>query len=379
VVISERRQAAVGIIGCGSVLRYYLAGMSRFGELRVAGCADAIQSRADEAGRRFGVRAYASVAALLGDPDVDVVLNITSPLAHAGVSVAAMRAGKHVYSEKPLAASAAGLGEVVAVQAETGRGLGCAPDTILGPAAQTARAAVDSALIGDPIGAAAFITSTRPEEWHPDPRFLFAPGGGPVLDLGPYYIASLVNCLGPLASVAAMARVGQTPRTLTAPGRAADAFDVTVATHVSATLRFASGVIGTALMSFDMWSQDLPFLEIYGSAGRLRLPDPNGLDGDVLVKLKTDDDWTVIDPVFGPAGQADAPAEGQMLRGAGVADLVRSLDGAPQRLSAEFGAHVCEALHAIGQSGQQRAEVSMTSTCRRPAPLARAMTDLAVS
>src|SRR5215472_6317536 len=185
--MNERGPAAVGIIGCGNIFERYLSGISRFAELRVAGCADAVQSRADAAAARYGIPAYTSVAALLDDPGVDVVVNITPPQAHAEVSIAALRAGKHVYTEKPLSASLREADEVMAVaEAATGR-LGCAPDTILGSAAQTARAAVDRGLIGDPIGAAAFVTHSRAEQWHPDPGFLFRAGGGPLLDMGPYY------------------------------------------------------------------------------------------------------------------------------------------------------------------------------------------------
>jgi predicted dehydrogenase len=369
--MNDPAPAAVGIIGCGNIFERYLTGISRFADLRVAGCADAIQARADAAAAKHGIPAYPSVAALLADPGVDVVVNITPPQAHADVSSAALRAGKHVYTEKPLSASLQEADEVMAVaEAAPGR-LGCAPDTVLGSAAQTARAAVDRYLIGDAIGAAAFVTHSRAEEWHPDPGFLFRAGGGPLLDMGPYYVASLINCLGPVTDVMAMARIGATPRRVTAPGRLVEEIDVTVPTHASASLRFASGVIGTVLMSFDMWSQDLPFVEIYGSAGRLRLADPNGFDGDVLVKLNNDTEWRLLDPVIAPSGRADT--DDQMLRGMGVADLVRSLAGEPHRTSAELGYHVLEVLESVERSGRERAGISLKSTCDRPAPLTKAM------
>jgi len=301
---------------------------------------------------------------------LDVVVNLTPPQAHAAVSIAAMRAGKHIYTEKPLAVTVTEADQVLAARAASGRMLGCAPDTVLGSAAQTARAAVDSSLIGEPIGAAAFVTSSRAEEWHPDPGFLFRPGGGPLLDLGPYYLASLVNCLGPVASVSAMTRIGQTPRIVTAPGRLVDTIAVTISTHASAVLRFACGVIGTVMMSFDVWSQDLPHVEIYGSAGRLRLADPNCFDGDVLMKLNTDTEWRVLEPIFARSGRVDT--DDQMLRGAGVADLVYATHGGPHRLSMELGYHVLEVLHSIEQADQLHAEVDIRSTCERPAPLTKA-------
>jgi predicted dehydrogenase len=373
--MNERAPAAIGMIGCGNIFERYLTGISRFAELRVAGCADADQSRADAAAARYSIPAYPDAAALLSDPAVDVVVNITPPQAHAEVSVAALRAGKHVYTEKPLAATLGDADEVMAVRAAAGCRFGCAPDTILGSAAQTARAAIDQSLIGEPIGAAAFVTHSRAEEWHPDPGFLFRAGGGPMLDMGPYYIASLVNCLGPVADVMAMTRIGATPRRVTAPGRLTDLIDVTVATHACSVLRFASGVIGTVLMSFDIWSQDLPFVEIYGSAGRLRLPDPNGFDGDVLVKLNQDTDWRVLDPVIAPSGRAGT--DDQMLRGMGVADLVRALRGEPHRTSAELGYHVLEVLESVERSGRESTQISLKSSCERPAPLSKAMAEAA--
>jgi predicted dehydrogenase len=360
----------IGIVGCGNILERYMTGMSRFSGLRVVGCADIDQSRADAAGRAFNIRSYAGVDALLRDPGVAGVVNITPPRAHAAVTIAAMRHGKHVYTEKPLAATVAEAKEVLAVRTETGRIVGCAPDTILGSAAQTARAAIDSALIGEPIGATAFVTSSRAEEWHPDPTFLFTHGGGPLLDLGPYYVASLVNCLGPVIQVAGMSRIGWTPRLVTAPGRLVESIDVTVPTHASAVLRFTDGVIGTVLMSFDVWSQDLPFIELYGTAGRLRLPDPNGFDGDVLLKLNGDEAWRVLDPVFAPSGAPDTAD--QMLRGMGVVDLASARDGSPQRLSAEFGYHVLEILHSIEQSSQEHTEVTLGSACARPTAITEA-------
>jgi predicted dehydrogenase len=371
-----QQPAVVGVVGCGNIFDRYLTGMSRFADIKVAGCADVDQARADAAAEQAGIRGYASVQELLADPEVEIVVNITPPMAHASVSAAALRAGKHVYTEKPLADTTSHATALLATRAETGRALGCAPDTFLGSAAQTARRAVDDGVIGDIIGASAFVTHSRAERWHPDPGFLFRPGGGPLLDMGPYFITSLVNLLGPVAEVGALTRVGATPRRVTAPGRLVDLIDVEVATHASATLGFHSGVIATVLASFDVWSQDLPFVELYGSAGRLRLPDPDGFDGDVLLKRHDDDEWQVIEPVITPSGVPGTTD--QHLRGMGVADLARSLSGAPQRATAELAYHVLEVLESIEKSSAERSFVRLASSCERPVPLATAMTEAVV-
>jgi predicted dehydrogenase len=242
---SSSSPAGIGIVGCGNIAERYVKGISRFPLLKTLGCADIYQEAADRLSASAGISAYPSVEALLDDPGVDVVVNITSPVAHAEVSFAALKAGKHVYVEKPMGATVAEGRRMIEAAVAAGRVLGSAPDTFLGSSAQTARAAVDNGVIGEPIGAVGFVTHSKAETWHPDPTFLFKPGGGPVLDLGPYYITALVNLLGPVASVAGFSRVGAPVRTVTAPGRRVDKITVEVPTHAVASLEFASGALAT--------------------------------------------------------------------------------------------------------------------------------------
>jgi predicted dehydrogenase len=252
----------------------------------------------------------------------------------------------------------------LAAATNTGRLLGSAPDTFLGSASQTARRALDDGLIGEPVGVSMFVGHSKAERWHPDPRFLFKAGGGPVLDMGPYYVAILANLLGPIATVSAASRIGAPVRTLTAPNRAADTVDVEVATHASAVFTFTSGVLGTAQLSFDVWDSDLPFIEVYGTEGTLSLADPNHFDGDVRVKRHEDSEWRVLESVvelFGAVGTAE-----QHRRGLGVRDLADALEGGPHRASAGFAFHVLEVLCAIEDGGV----VKLESTCDRPAPRA---------
>ena len=361
------RHVGVGIIGCGNILGRYLKGMSRFPWLEVRGCAARSAEHARAAGAEFGIGGFGSVQDMLDSPDVEVVLNITTPAAHAATTAAALAAGKHVYVEKPITTRLSDARPRVDQAAAAGLLLGSAPDTFLGSAAQTARRAVDDGLIGEPVGVAGFITSGRVETWHPDPTFLFQPGGGPVADMGPYYLTAMVNMLGPLASVAARSRIGAPTLQVTSPGRRVDSITVTTATHASAVLEFESGVIGTLLASFDVWDHHLPRLEVYGTQGTLSVPDPNTFDGDVLVKGHADDDWRVLPPVIGVF--AEPGTMDQYLRGPGVADLVAALDGAPQRATARLACHVLEVIEGIETASRTGGSVTMSTRVPRPEPV----------
>jgi len=336
----------------------------------VLGCADVDQGRASRAAGTYGIEEFPSVEALLADEAVDVVVNITPPLSHATVSQAAIFMGKHVFSEKPFATS---LGEGDALlqalaAADVNGWMGCAPDTFLSPASQTARAAIDAGLIGMPVGASATIPHSRAEEWHPDPSFLFGAGGGPLLDLGPYYVSWLVNCLGPVISVSGVTRIGANPRRVTAKDRLVETVVVTVPTHAVGILRFASGAVGSLTASFDLWSEHLPHLEIYGTEGILRMPDPNWFEGEVMFKANSSSDWEVVRPAI--ALRRWGLDEG-LVRGLGVADLVDSMKkGAPQRTSAEFGYHVLEVLASIDESSKTETVQHLKSSPPRPEALA---------
>ncbi|MCI0158374.1 Gfo/Idh/MocA family oxidoreductase [Leifsonia shinshuensis] len=355
----------VGIVGCGNISGAYFRGLDRFDGLQLVGCTDLSADLARAAGERYGVRVFDSVESLAADDQVDILVNLTPPLAHESVTRALLATGKHVFTEKPLTASFASAAPLVAEAEERGVLFGSAPDTFLGAAGQTARAAVDEGLIGEVIGASAFVTHSKAELWHPDPTFLFQPGGGPALDMGPYYIAALVNLLGPVASVYASARIGSTIRPVSTPGRRVESIDVTIPTHASATLDFASGAIGTVLASFDVWDHRLPFIELYGSKGTLSVPDPNNYDDTVKVRLHGDTEWSELTPVID--GFTDGVIEELLpLRGPGVADLAGALNGEPFRTSADFALHVLEVLDAIA-NGTDGAH-TLTTTCERPAP-----------
>jgi len=363
---TSKQRHRVGILGSGNIFGRYVAGMARYPELEIVRVGDIDTSRAKQAAADHDIPAWGDDQELYADDSVEIIVNLTPPVHHAKTIITALEAGKHVYVEKPLATTVEDGRAVLEAAAASGRILGSAPDTFLGSASQTARSAIDAGLIGDPIGASAFISHSKAETWHPDPRFLFQRGGGPVMDMGPYYFAILVNCLGPIQTVAAAGRIGAPRRTVTAPNRVVDSIDVEVPTHCSAVLTFASGAIGTALMSFDLWDTELPNIELYGTEGTLSLPHPNNFDGDVRLKRHSDDAWQVLPPVvelFGAVGTKE-----QSRRGLGVRDLANAIEGDAHRANAGFAFHVLEALCAVDESSKGNAVARLDSTCERPQP-----------
>lgn len=354
----SERVYRVGIAGCGTIFPAYMEGLARFSHIEVLRCADIIPERALAGHEQYGIPRYGGPEELYGDPDVEIILNITPPNTHIEVSTLALESGKHVYSEKPITTALDDANRLLALADANGLTLGAAPDTFLGSWGATSRAVVDSGALGEIAAATAFIPHNRVESWHPDPTFLFERGGGPTLDRGPYYIAALVNMLGPVAEVAGMARMGAPTRAVTAPNRLVEEIEVTIPTHSTAVLRFRSGALATIIFSSDVWATELPHIEVYGSDGTLALPHPNWFDGDVRFNTgaSRETEWQIVPSV--------APTGG--LRGEGIADMIASFDGRSQRTGAEFARHVLEVLLAVERSSDERGFVAIESTCERP-------------
>ena len=348
----------VGIVGAGRISGQYSATLSALTRVAVTAVADLDPDRARVlAGGHPGARAT-SLPELYAAPDVDVVLNLTTPNQHAAVALAAIAAGKHVYGEKPLAAN--GADGLALVRAAEGAGvrLGCAPDTVLGTGVQTARAALDAGEIGVPHAATAFMTVPGHERWHPDPEFYYQRGGGPLLDMGPYYLTALVHLLGPVRRVTGMSSRPRSERTIGDGPRAGTAFPVAVDADVTAVLEHAGGVLTTLMMSFDIWATRLPFIEVYGSQGSLSLPDPNYFDGDVRLLSAGSDEWTVL------TSRAGYAAAG---RGVGLLDLAEALAGGrPHLAAADVALHVLDVMEAVHTSAGGGAAVAVRSDCHRP-------------
>jgi predicted dehydrogenase len=351
----------VGIVGAGKISGQYSESFLRLPQVQVTAVADLDTGRATAlAAEHPGARAR-SLADLLAADDVDVVLNLTIPAAHAEVALAAIAAGKHVYGEKPLAATTDAARAVVRAAQDAGVRLACAPDTVLGTGVQTARAALDAGAIGVPHSATAFMVTPGHERWHHDPEFYYRPGGGPLLDMGPYYLTSLVHLLGPVRRVVGASSRPRTSRTIGTGPRAGTSFDVEIDTHITGILEHESGALTTLIMSFDTWAADLPRLEVYGSTGSLSLPDPNYFDGDVRLFTLDAPEWAALPVSAGYVGAA---------RGYGVADLAQGLAaGRPHRASADVALHVLDVMESVQAAADGGAAVTVTTTCERPEPL----------
>ncbi|WP_049571412.1 Gfo/Idh/MocA family protein [Streptomyces sp. SBT349] len=343
----------VAIVGAGVISGEYLRTLTAFPDVRVLGVADLDTARASAAARDHGVEVAGDVATVLGIPEVEIVVNLTVPAAHAEIATAALRAGKHVYGEKPLATTAETGDALLAEAAERGLLVGNAPDTFLGAGLQSALRAVRAGHIGTPVAAATAVQSLGPESWHPDPAFFYQPGAGPLFDIGPYYLTSLVALFGPVARVAATAARARARRTTGSGPKAGETFSVDVPTHVNALLEFASGPRASSVYSFDSSVRRIQF-EVTGSEGTLGVPDPNTFRGPLLVRGHGDDDWREL------------PVEGATTgRGLGVLEMARALrSGQPHRASGALGLHVLKTMTAITDS----AEAAEFRTVGPPAP-----------
>ncbi len=350
----------VGLLGCGNISRIYLKNCRAFEILDVVACADIDPARAEARAREFGITAR-PVEALLGDPEIQIVVNLTVPNAHAEVSLAAINAGKHVYSEKPLATTRADGQKVMAAAQATGVRVGCAPDTFMGGGLQTCRRLIDEGAIGEPVAAVAFMTGRGPEGWHPDPEFFYKPGAGPMFDMGPYYLTTLINLLGPAKRVTASARISFPERLIGSEPRRGSKIVVETPTHVAGVIDFAAGAVGTIVTSFDVWAANLPRIEIYGAEGSLSVPDPNIFGGPVRLCKAGSKEWFDIPLTHGFTENS---------RGLGVAELAYALrDGRPHRASGEMAYHVLDLMQAFEDASRASRHIEITSPCSRPAPL----------
>lgn len=341
----------VGMVGIGNISGQYLTTLPRLPGVSLVAAADLDPSR-----QVPGVRMM-TPAELYAADEVDLVLNLTVPQAHAEVALSAIAAGKHVYSEKPLALSTVEGREVLTAASAAGVRVGCAPDTVLGTGTQTARRCVDEGLIGQPVAATAFMVTPGHELWHPAPEFYYQPGGGPLFDMGPYYLTALVTLLGPVRRVTGLASMPRPTRVT----RAGTTFPVTVPTHITGTLEHANGALTTLLMSFDVWAANLPRIEVHGTEGSLSVPDPNDFTGEVRVYRPEAASWT---PVAPSAGHENAG------RGTGVADLASALaTNTEHRANGTLAYHVLDIMESLLTAAETGNTQTLTSTTPRPAPV----------
>ena len=354
----------IGLIGCGTISPAYLRAAATFDMLRFVGCADIDPDAAKRTQAAFEVPAMAVSDLLLHD-DVEVVLNLTIPAAHAKVNLAAIEAGKHAYCEKPFGLDVAEGQRVLEAADAAGLRVGCAPDTFLGGGHQTVRGLIDEGAIGNPVAGTAFMMGAGHESWHPNPAFYYQPGGGPLFDMGSYYLTALVHALGPVRRIAAITTRGRDTRTVGSAPRRGETIDVEVDTHTAGTLEFVSGAVVTVVMSFDVHLHSNRFIEIHGVDASLSAPDPNGFGGKV--RVSNGREWEERGLTHGYTGN---------MRSIGLADMCMGIrTGRDHRCNARLGQHVLEIMEAFGRSSAEGRHVGIESRPERPAPLPRGLDD----
>jgi len=353
----------VGVVGCGAISGAYLDGARQFPILRIISCADLDRAAAERKAREFGVPRVCSVDELLREDSIDIVLNLTVPRAHAEIGLRAVGAGKHVYSEKPLAVTRDEGRRLIDAAAARGLRLGCAPDTVLGAGLQTARKLLDGGAIGRPVAFTAFMMNRGHETWHPSPQFYYEPGGGPMFDMGPYYLTALFHLFGPIRRLGGMATIAVPDRIITSQPRAGAKIRVQTPDHVCGTIEFEGGPVGTIVQSFathhPTYEQSHP-VTVYGTEGTMKVPDPNTFDGPVYVRTARDADWTKVPHSF-------ATGYG---RSVGLADLAHAIrSGRPHRTSGDVAFAVLDTMQGFFDSSDTGRDFCPTATFRRPAPM----------
>jgi len=351
----------VGIVGLGNISGIYFKNLTEYPETTIVAVADLDAARAEAAAEKHGIPNALSTDALIAHPDVDLVLNLTVPKAHAEVALQAVEAGKHVYSEKPLAVDVEDGQRLVAAAKERGVRVGCAPDTFLGAGIQTCRKLIDDGAIGVPVAANAFMMGRGHESWHPSPAFYYERGGGPMLDMGPYYITALINLLGPVRRVTGSARASFPTRTITSQPLAGTVIPVETPTHLVGVLDFADGAIGQITTSFDVYGTPLPNIVIYGTEGTLIVPDPNGFGGEV----------TLIKPGKGEEKIALTHGFAENARGVGVLDMAKAIaENRPHRASGDLALHVLEVMLGVEAASLAGCHIQPSAQPERPAAMA---------
>jgi len=352
----------VGIIGCGTISEIYISNiMSRFNDLELVAVADIVAERSAAKAQAHGIPMACTVQELLDDPSIDIVLNLTIPVAHAEVCLAALSAGKHVYTEKPLAVSLKDGERILTLARKKGLRVGAAPDTFLGAGIQTCLRLINEGAIGQPVAATAFMTCHGHESWHPDPGFYYSQGGGPVFDMGPYYFTALIALLGPAQRISGSVKRSFSRRVVGSGPKKGEIIEVEVPTHAAGTIDFVGGAMATFIMSFDVWHAELPRIEIYGSDATLSVPDPNTFGGPVRIRAYDDPDWKDV-PLTLPHAENS--------RGLGLSDMAQGIrTNTPHRASGDLALHALEIMHAVHDASSAGRYVTLKYPVAQPEPL----------
>jgi len=356
------KPVTVGIVGCGAISAIYCKNLTEtFSNVTVKTLADLDVARAQARAEEFGIPGASTVDELMADPEIQIVVNLTVPKAHYPVAMQAVEAGKSVIGEKPFTVTREEGRKLLAAAKAKGVLVGSAPDTFFGAGIQTARKLIDDGFIGKPVSCTAFMQCHGHETWHPSPEFYYEVGGGPMFDMGPYYLTALVNLLGPVARVTGSASKAYETRTITSMPKKGKVIPVETPTHLAGVLDFATGCVGTIITSFDVFSAGLPNIQIHGTEGSLGVPDPNGFGGPVRLYRPEDGEWR------------DMPLTHRYKensRGIGVADMAAALQsGRAHRANGELAFHVLDIMHAFEESSTGGVHITLESSCSRPAAM----------
>ena len=356
---SEKKgPVGIGFIGAGVISDTYLENLNSFPDTNVVAVGDLFPDAAKAKAEKYGVAVSGGPEVVLDNPDVELVINLTIPAAHAEVALSAVNAGKNVWNEKPLALDRVSARALLDRADEVGLRVGCAPDTFLGSGLQTVRAMIEGGEIGVPLTALVLMQSPGPESWHPNPAFLFQEGAGPLFDIGPYYLTALVQLFGPIASVAAIGSKSRETRVIGSGPKAGEEFAVTVPSHVSASARFESGQSATMIFSFDS-PRRRTLLEVTGADATMVLPDPNMFDGDIALQKRDDEEPKVAKTTTKLSS-----------RGTGALDMARAIrEGRPHRAQGALAYHVLDAMISIDEAITSQGYVDVESTVEKPALL----------
>ena len=338
-----------------------------FPNVEVIACADLDSERVQaKLGEYPGVKA-ATLEEMLSDPAIEIILNLTTPQGHFPVSMRAIEAGKSVYNEKPITLARDEGRKLLAAAEGKGVRVGSAPDTFMGAGIQTCRKLIDDGEIGEPIGAQAFMLGHGHESWHPDPEFYYKVGGGPMFDMGPYYLTALVALLGPVKRVTGCTSVSFPERTITSEKKHGTKIEVEVPTHIAGVMDFANGAVGTITTSFDVWGSMAPCIEIFGTEGTLSVPNPNGFGGEPQIRRMDTNEWTPMPLTHGYEEDT---------RGIGTADMAAAIvEDRAHRASGELAYHVLDIMHAFHDASDEGRHIELESTCERPAALPTGLAD----
>lgn len=350
----------LGIVGLGVISAAYLDTLAGSDAVVITAVADLDAARAQSVAAGLPAARAMTVAELLASDAVDTVLNLTTPAAHTEIALGALAHGKQVYGEKPLAVTLAEGRSILAAASHAGLRVGSAPDTVLGTGIQTARAAIDDGLIGRPVAASAVMVSPGHELWHPNPDFYYREGGGPLFDMGPYYITALIHLLGPIRSVTGASSRPHENRVIRTGPRAGESIPVFVDTHVTGVLEHDSGALSTITMSFDSTATAASPIEVHGTDGTLAVGDPNTFDGPTSLRRVNDGGFHTLDPL---AGYVDGA------RGIGLLDQVRTPPRAVARANGELALHVLDVMESLQRAATEGRRIDTTTTAERPAPV----------